>query len=70
MTPQKSPPDVGALTSQMRRGGAMLWLGTAMTGGAALQLLWLGARRVFGVVFALIVLFEQWGWRQKRPTPF
>jgi hypothetical protein len=63
MTPAKSPPDIRALRGQLRRGGAMLWLGATMTGGAALQLVWLGVRRVLGVVFALVVLFEQWGWR-------
>ncbi len=59
----KSPPDIPALRGQLRRGGALLWLGATLSGGAALQLLWLGLKRALGVVFALVVLFEQWGWR-------
>ena len=63
MTSTRQPPDIAALKNQFRRGGAMLWLGVTMTGGAVLQLLWFALRRTLGVVFALIVLFEQWGWR-------
>ena len=63
MMPTPPSPDVRALQGQLRRGGALLWLGLTMIGGALRQVLWLALRRVFGVVFALIVLFEQWGWR-------
>ena len=61
--PNRSASEIGALKGQFRRGGALLWLGLTMTSSAAGKLVWLGLRRAFGVLFALIVLFEQWGWQ-------
>jgi len=58
-------PNLDPVTQQrrLRQGLAMLWLGLKQAGGAGswLGLIWL--RRAGGLVFALIVLFEQWGWR-------
>ena len=63
MLPSKPPADVTALRGQVRRGLAMAWLGLSLAGGAGFHLLWIALRRAFGVLFALVVLFEQWGWR-------
>ena len=38
-------------------------LGVAQVSNAGWQLLWLGLTRAFGVVLAVILLFEQWGWK-------
>lgn len=57
------PPDVTVLRSQLRRGLAMTWLGLGMLGRAAVWLAWIGVTRTFGIGLALVVLFEQWGWR-------
>ena len=59
-----TPPDeMSAAKNQLRRGAAMLWLGASMCAKAILRLLWIGVRRLLGVILALVVLFEQWGWR-------
>ena len=59
----KPPVDIAARKSQFRRGLALIWLGLTLVAGAGATLLWVGIRRFLGVFLALIVLFEQWGWR-------
>ena len=63
MQPVPPPDTIPMLRAQVRRGSAMLWLGLSMVGGALLRLLWIGVRRILGVLLAVVVLFEQWGWR-------
>ena len=48
---------------RLRQGLALLWLGLKQSGTAGLWLALIWLRRAGGLVFALIVLFEQWGWK-------
>ncbi len=61
--PSKPASEIGVLMGQLRRGGALLWLGLTMSLSAGARLVWLGLRRAVGVVLALVVLIEQWGWQ-------
>lgn len=63
MLAAKRPADLPALKSQLRRGLALAWLGTSMSLLALFGLVWIAVRRTLGIVLALIVLFEQWGWQ-------
>ena len=58
-------PQLDPTTQQrrLRQGVAMLWLGIKQACSAVLWLGWIWVRRILGVFLALIVLFEQWGWK-------
>lgn len=59
--PQKSP-DTRALSRRFRLGLGLVALGLTQAGGAAGRLGWLWVKRTAGLLLAIIVLFEQWGW--------
>ncbi len=65
--PQKSEPqklaDVRALSRRFRQGLGLIALGLKQAGGAGALLGWLWVKRAFGLLLAIIVLFEQWGWQ-------
>jgi hypothetical protein len=60
--PQKSR-DGQALARRFRQGLGLVVLGLTQAGGAAVRLAWLMVKRALGLLFAVIVLFEQWGWK-------
>lgn len=58
-----APHEIDALRAQFRQGLRLVSAGLYLIGFAGMKLAWIGIRRLFGVAFALILLFEQWGWR-------
>jgi hypothetical protein len=57
------PNEIDALRAAFRKGLRLVAAGTRLIGQSGLRLAWLGVRRLLGIVFALILLFEQWGWQ-------
>jgi hypothetical protein len=60
--PPKSP-DATALGRRFRQGLGLIALGGTQAGGAVAGLAWLWIKRFGGLLLAVIVLFEQWGWQ-------
>lgn len=58
-----SPNEIEALKRRSREGLNLTLQGLRLLAGAGGQLAWIGLRRALGIIFALILLFEQWGWR-------
>lgn len=58
-----SPAEIEALRRQARNGLRLTGAGLQLLASAGGRLCWFAIKRVFGILFALILLFEQWGWR-------
>jgi hypothetical protein len=56
------PTEPALLARRLRRGLGLIALGFGQAGDAGLRLTWLWTKRAAGIVLALILLFEQWGW--------
>jgi hypothetical protein len=56
-------PDTIDLRRRFRRALGLLWLGVTELGATGGQLGLIAASRIGGVLLALILLFEQWGWK-------
>jgi hypothetical protein len=54
--------DATTLARRFREGVGLIALGGRQAGGAVARLAWLWVRRGGGLLLAIIVLFEQWGW--------
>jgi hypothetical protein len=63
MSDQPKPHDLGTLARRFRQGARLIGLGAGRMGDALVWLAWLWVKRALGVLLALIVIFEQWGWR-------
>ena len=57
------PDDATALRRRFVASLAVGIRGLGEAGATAVRLAWLLLRRALGIVFALILLFEQWGWQ-------
>lgn len=58
-----SPAEIEVLRRQARNGLRLIGAGMGMLASAAARLLWIAFKRLLGIVFVLVLLFEQWGWR-------
>jgi hypothetical protein len=63
MTDKQKTPDATALARRLRQGLGLMALGLRNVAGAGARLTLLWLRRAIGMVLALIILFEQWGWQ-------
>ena len=63
MSDQPKSHDLGGLARRFRQGARLIGLGARRMSDASVRLAWLWVKRALGVLLALIVLFEQWGWR-------
>jgi hypothetical protein len=63
MSDTHKSPDATALARRFRQGLGLIALGSSQAGGAVARLAWLWFKRAGGLLLALIVLFEQWGWQ-------
>ncbi len=57
------PHDLGTLARRLRQGARLIGLGFGRMADAFVRLAWFWVKRAIGVLLALIVLFEQWGWQ-------
>jgi hypothetical protein len=62
MSDTPKSPDSTALARRFRQGLGLIVLGGSQASGAIARLAWLWIKRTGGLLLALIVLFEQWGW--------
>ena len=63
-SPAPAPkPDLSALRRRFRTGAGLITLGLAQVWAAGWRIIWMAIVHAFGVLLALIVLFEQWGWK-------
>ncbi len=60
-TPSKSDPTV--LVRRLRQGLGLIGRGFSQAASALARLAWLWVKRALGVLLALLVIFEQWGWQ-------
>ena len=56
-------PDLAALQRRFRAGAGLVALGLTQASSAGWQIVWTGIKHAVGVLLALIILFEQWGWK-------
>lgn len=59
----RSSAEFPALVARLRTGLGLMGRGFGVSAAAFLRLAWLVVKRVGGVALALVLLFEQWGWR-------
>jgi hypothetical protein len=62
MSDTPKSPDATALAKRLRQGLGLIALGGTQAGGAVARLGWLWIKRAGGLLLAILVLFEQWGW--------
>jgi hypothetical protein len=62
MSDTPKSPDSSAPARRLRQGLGLIALGATQAGGAVVRLAWLWIKRAGGLLLAILVLFEQWGW--------
>jgi hypothetical protein len=62
MSDTPKSPDANALARRFRQGLGLIAFGCTQASSAIARLAWLWIKRAGGLILAILVLFEQWGW--------